>query len=62
MTGASTEERNAAAQERFGKNFDECDSMERIKVGGHIGGSRNITPGGEKERTVDDSKKSESSE
>ncbi|KAG2441040.1 hypothetical protein HXX76_003893 [Chlamydomonas incerta] len=31
--GASAEERDAAAQELFGKRFEQCDSMERIKVG-----------------------------
>ncbi|KAG2450407.1 hypothetical protein HYH02_004909 [Chlamydomonas schloesseri] len=53
--GASPEERDAAAQELFGKRFEECDSMERIKVGGHIGGSRVINhTSGEKHRTLDD--------
>ncbi|KAG2484951.1 hypothetical protein HYH03_016250, partial [Edaphochlamys debaryana] len=34
MTGSgntSPEERDQAAQELYGKNFEECDSMERIK-------------------------------
>ncbi|KAG2493930.1 hypothetical protein HYH03_007861 [Edaphochlamys debaryana] len=45
------EERNTMAQARaaregegerklYGKNFDECDSMQRVTVGGHLGGGR----------------------
>ncbi|GLC33368.1 hypothetical protein PLESTM_000053800 [Pleodorina starrii] len=37
---SSQQERDQVAQEMFGKNFDECESMERIKVGAHIGGKR----------------------
>ncbi|EFJ44713.1 hypothetical protein VOLCADRAFT_95060 [Volvox carteri f. nagariensis] len=36
----SKEERDEVAQEMFGKTFDECESMERIRVGAHIGGKR----------------------
>ncbi|KIY95055.1 hypothetical protein MNEG_12907 [Monoraphidium neglectum] len=27
-----------AAQEMFGKSFDECESHERVRVGGKVGG------------------------
>lgn len=36
----SEEERNAKAQAMFGKNFDQCEPHERVKVGAHLGGGR----------------------
>ncbi|KXZ43160.1 hypothetical protein GPECTOR_99g795 [Gonium pectorale] len=53
---SSQEERDQVAQEMFGKKFDECESMERVKVGAHIGGKRG---GGRIHEMAEEKKQSE---